>query len=403
MIVPLSMSTTRTCTICGKGFEPRLRFQVEESEGRVRYFCSQKCQQASMLAGEGEGAARCATCDASFKPEFAWQVSVTDGGRRYFCTQDCRAKAPSIPASAAAGTQGPRRLAVFNHKGGTGKTTTAVSVAAGLAEAGKRVLLVDVDAQGNVGVSLGVRGERTLYHVLVLGTDPRDAAIPVRDKLDVITSNESLAAAELYLAGRPHRDRVLRERMLGADAYDYVILDCSPSLSLLNQNALVYADNVLVPVSCDYLSLVGVKQVIKTLRDVYEHLKHPVQILGVIPTMYDARHKIGREVVETLQGKFGDLCFPPVRANIKLREAPASRQSIFEYAADSSGAEDYRAVVQRVIAMTRPEKKKRAPSTPARGVAVSTPSRGTTPPTGSDRAPAPSAPAADAIPRRRSR
>jgi chromosome partitioning protein len=361
------MSTTRTCTVCGKGFEPRLRFQVEESEGRVQYFCSQKCQQSSMLAGEGEGTCRCATCDASVRPEFAWQVSITDHGRRYFCSQDCKARAP---ASAPNAVVGPRRLAVFNHKGGTGKTTTAVSVAAGLAEAGKRVLLVDVDAQGNVGVSLGVRGERTLYHVLVLGVDPREAAVPVRDKLDVITSNESLAAAELYLAGRPHRDRVLRERMLGADAYDYVILDCSPSLSLLNQNALVYADNVLVPVSCDYLSLVGVKQVIKTLRDVYEHLKHPVQILGVIPTMYDARHKIGREVIETLQQKFGDLCFPPVRVNIKLREAPASRQSIFEYANDSSGAEDYRAVVQRVIAVTRPEKKKKAPSTPAKGLSV---------------------------------
>ncbi|MFO0558437.1 MAG: AAA family ATPase [Polyangiales bacterium] len=372
------MSTTRTCTVCGKGFEPRLRFQVEESEGRVRYFCSQKCQQASMLAGEGEGGVRCSTCDSEFRPEFAWQVSITDSGRRYFCTQDCKAKAP-VPTAAATG---PKRIAVFNHKGGTGKTTTAVSVASGLAEAGKRVLLVDVDAQGNVGVSLGVRGERTLYHVLVLGTDPREAAIPVTDKLDVITSNESLAAAELYLAGRPHRDRILRERMLGADAYDYIILDCSPSLSLLNQNALVYADNVLVPVSCDYLSLVGVKQVIKTLRDVYEHLKHPVQILGVIPTMYDSRHKIGREVIETLQQKFGELCFPPVRANIKLREAPASRQSIFEYASDSSGAEDYRAVVQRVIALTSPQKKRKsaAPVTPGKGVTkpAATPERGVT-------------------------
>jgi chromosome partitioning protein len=359
------MSVTRTCTVCGKAFEPRLRFQTEESEGRVQYFCSQKCQQASMLEGAEAGAVRCSTCASAFRPEFTWQVSVTDAGRRYFCKEACRAAAPaSVGAAASAGARGPTRLAVFNHKGGTGKTTTAVSVAAGLAEAGKRVLLVDVDAQGNVGVSLGVRGEKTLYHVLVLGVDPGEAAVPVRDKLDVITSNESLAAAELYLAGRPHRDRVLRERMLGADAYDFVILDCSPSLSLLNTNALVYADSVLIPVSCDYLSLVGVKQVIKTLKDVYEHLKHPVQILGVIPTMYDARHKIGREVIETLQQKFGELCLPPVRANTKLREAPASRRSIFEYAADSTGAEDYRAVVQKILALTRAEKRRKGSATP---------------------------------------
>ncbi|MDP3278491.1 MAG: AAA family ATPase [Deltaproteobacteria bacterium] len=376
------MSSIRTCTVCNKSFEPRLRFQVEESAGQVKYFCAQKCQQADMLRGETGTGARCSACATAFTPEYSWQVRVTDGGRQYFCTQGCRQKTPQAVAGASSGPQGPRRIAVFNHKGGTGKTTTAVSIAAGLAEAGKRVLLVDVDPQGNVGVSLGVRGERTLYHVLVLGTDPREAAIPVRDRLDVLTSNESLAAAELYLAGRPHRDRVLRERMLGADAYDFVVLDCSPSLSLLNQNALVYADNVIVPVSCDYLSLVGVKQVIKTLRDVYEHLKHPVQILGVIPTMYDARHKIAREVIETLQQKFGDLCFPPVRVNIKLREAPAARQSIFEYASDSAGAEDYRAVVARVIASTKPvsDKKRRTPSTPVRGIRVteSTPARGVT-------------------------
>ncbi len=321
-----------------------------------------------MLEGDSDDGAHCSVCEKTFKPEFAWQVAVTDSGRAYFCGEECRGKGRSSAAKPPSGTC---RIAVFNHKGGTGKTTTAVSVAAGLAEAGKRVLLVDVDAQGNVGVSLGVRGDKTLYHVLVLGVDPGEASVPVSENLDVLTSNESLAAAELYLAARPHRDRVLRERMLGADAYDYVVLDCSPSLSLLNQNALVYADHVLVPVSCDYLALVGVKQVIKTLRDVYEHLKHPVQILGVIPTMYDSRHKIGREVIETLQNKFGDLCYPPVRANTKLREAPASRKAIFEYDGNSMGAEDYRAIVQKVLQNTKPiatESKRRATQTPSKGV-----------------------------------
>jgi chromosome partitioning protein len=342
------MATTRTCTVCGKTFEPRFRFQVEADGAAASFYCSQRCQQSAVRVGEREGV-ECSACGAAFRLEFAYQVVINDEGRRHFCTESCRASA----AIAAGASPAPRRIAVFNHKGGTGKTTTAINVAAGLAEQGQRVLLVDVDAQGNVGVALGVRGDKTMYHVLVLGTDPRDASVPLRSNLDVLTSNESLAAAELYLAGRPNRDRVLRERMLGADAYDVVVLDCSPSLSLLNQNALVYADSVLIPVSCDYLSLVGVKQVIKTLRNVYEHLKHPVRILGVVPTFYDARHKIVREVVDTLKQKFGDLCFPAVRANIKLREAPASRQSIFEYAPDSHGAEDYAAVVARVLAAGR--------------------------------------------------
>lgn len=348
------MSVSRTCSVCGRDFEPRFRFQIESEGNNAHFYCSQKCQQTAVLQGEREGV-ECSACGARFRLEFAYQVMVTDAGRHHFCSEKCRAQgAATGPALGG----GPLRIAVFNHKGGTGKTTTAVNVAAGMAERGKRVLLVDVDAQGNVGVSLGVRGDKTLYHVLVLGADPREAAVPLRSKLDVLTSNESLAAAELYLANRPNRDRVLRERMLGADAYDVVVLDCSPSLSLLNQNALVYADRVLIPVSCDYLSLIGVKQVIKTMRDVYEHLKHPVQILGVVPTFYDGRHKIGREVVETLRQKFGELCFPPVRVNIKLREAPAARKSIFEYAPDSHGAEDYAALVSRILGPLKKNSKK---------------------------------------------
>lgn len=349
------MTISKTCSVCGKAFEPKFRFQIEEEGGHATYFCTQKCQQSALAAGGRDGV-DCAACGKRFQVEFAYQTVVSDDGRRFYCTEACRAQSPV----AAPPKAGPKRIAVFNHKGGTGKTTTAVNVAAGLAEKGKRVLLVDTDAQGNVGVALGVRGAKTLYHVLVLGQDPREAVVPVRSNIDVLTSNESLAAAELYLGGRPHRDRVLRERLAGADAYDYVVLDCSPSLSLLNQNALVYADSVLIPVSCDYLALVGVKQVINTLRNVHEHLKHPVYILGVVPTFYDARHKISREVVDTLKGKFGELCFPVVRANTKLREAPAARQSIFEYAGDSHGAEDYRTVVSRVLKAQKTGAKKAA-------------------------------------------
>ena len=243
----------------------------------------------------------------------------------------------------------PRCIAVFNHKGGTGKTTTTVSVAAGLAMKGHRVLVVDTDAQGNVGVSFNATAERTLYHVLVMGVRVGDAVKTVRPNLDLLASNETLAAAELYLAGRQNRDRVLKDRLGAAlDAYDYVILDCSPSLSLMNQNALVCADSVLVPVACDYLSLVGVRQVIKTVKNVNSLLHHPVQIWGVLPTFFDARAKICHEAIGTLKEHFGDKCLAPVRAAIKVKEAPAQGQTIFEYAAGASAAEDYANVVDRI-------------------------------------------------------
>jgi chromosome partitioning protein len=244
----------------------------------------------------------------------------------------------------------PKKLAVFNHKGGTGKTTTTVSIAAGLAMKGYKVLLVDTDSQGNVGVSLGVKAERTLYHCLVMGLKPQDIAVKVRENLDLVPSNETLAAAELYLAGRQNRDRILKDRLAAAlNHYDVVILDCSPSLSLLNQNALVFADGILVPVACDFLSLVGVRQVIKTVKNVNSLLHHPVQIYGVLPTFYDARARICRDAWGTMKEHFGERCFQPVRATTKIKEAPAQGKTIFEYAPESNAATDYTRVVERLI------------------------------------------------------
>lgn len=357
------------CSVCDRTFQPRFRYQVAEREGEFLYFCSQRCQQQSLgmvepvdgapataAPAESKSAASTPVCDAcgkTFALEHPFQVSVSDRGASYYCSMGCRgaamAGAKRVSATGAPRGQGPRRIAVFNHKGGTGKTTTAVNLAAGLAESGHRVLLVDADGQGNVGTSLGIRGEHGLYHVLVHGTPVERAAVPVRANLDVLTSNELLAAAELHLARMPNRDRVLRERLGDrASGYDVVVIDCAPALSLMNQNALVYADSVLVPVSCDYLSLVGVKQVLKTLKNVREHLKHEVALLGVLPTFFDVRNSIARQCIDSLQEHFGERCLTPVRVNTKLREAPSVRKTIFEHAPDSHGALDYLALVQRV-------------------------------------------------------
>lgn len=394
----------QTCCICNKGFHVQFSYQMEEltrttAEGErtgFRFFCSQDCVKQSHHAAAG---VPCDACGTEFQVTHAAHVLMITGKRHYACGVACReqlqaeakglrlgdiargagaqksavsaflsgqatnAKANDTTAQEASARAAdsshsesgapagqPRVIAVFNHKGGTGKTTSAVTLAAGLARAGKRTLLVDTDAQGNVGVSLGLKPTRSLYHVLVMGLRLSDAVVTARDNLDVLAANETLAAAELYLAGRQNRDRVLSTRLADArQNYDYVVVDCSPSLSLLNQNALVFADGVLCPVACDYLSLVGVRQVVKTVKNVNRLLSHPVQIWGVLPTMYDTRARICQEALETLQEHFGDRCFSPVRSAIRVKEAPSQGQTLFEYAPDSNAAHDYQLVVNSLV------------------------------------------------------
>ncbi|MEM7137683.1 MAG: AAA family ATPase [Myxococcota bacterium] len=339
-----------TCHVCQKPFEARFRYQVREEAGQYIYICSTACQQALLLGEDGH--ATCDACGTKFEVEYPYQMSVRDGNRQYFCSTACRDHAPDRQSAVQLIRPTPKRIAVFNHKGGTGKTTTSINLAAGLAEAGRKVLLIDADGQGNVGASLGIAGQRSLYHVLVNGAKASDVAVPVREGLDVITSNESLAAAELFLAERPNRDRIMRERLGDAcRAYDTVVVDCAPALSLMNQNAMVYADSVVVPVACDYLSLVGVKQVLRTIRNVRDLLQHDVELLGVLPTFFDVRNRISRDAILTLRKHFQGRCYDPIRINTKLREAPSAKQTIFEYAPKCHGAEDYMRLVERVTAV----------------------------------------------------
>lgn len=344
----------QACQSCHKQFVPKFRFQVAETSNGTKYFCSQKCRGPEIAAPAARHEVSCDQCSKSFTLSFAFQTAELSEGRKFFCSEACR----HAMMTAQRPTQGKpaRVIAVLNQKGGTGKTTTAINVAAGLAEtANKRVLLVDLDAQGNVGISLGIKGPKTIYHVLSQGADPVECSVPVRNNLDVLTSDYTLAAAEVELARKDRRAHALAMRFGQLTQYDYVILDCAPSLSLLNQNALTYAAEVLIPVSCDYLSLVGVKQVLRTLQYVNEILMHPVRICGVLPTFFDVRAKISTDAVQNLRQYFKERTLPPVRVNTKLKEAPSFKKTVFEHAPDSHGARDYLRVVEWVSNLSQVE------------------------------------------------
>ena len=348
-------SSIASCSICGKSFEARFSYQAQRTPQGNVYFCSQRCHERSLYRKQTRC---CDMCGEEFTLLYAYQQLSLQGQRFLVCSTACRARAleqgrpPTPKPEESHAVQGKaHRIAVLNQKGGTGKTTTAVNLAAGLALKGYRTLLIDMDAQGNVSISFGARARYTLYHVLMGNVAATEAAVEVRDKLFLLPANETLAACEIKLAQMARgRDRVLAGRMAGIKAFDYVIVDCGPSLSLLNQNALTYVHQVLIPVSCDYLSLVGVKQILKTLKMVNEILRHPISILGVLPTFFDRRNRISHESVATLRDYFKDRLLPPIRVNTRLKEAPSHRMTIFEYSPDSSGAKDYMRLVHWLIA-----------------------------------------------------
>ncbi len=336
----------KTCSVCERKFAPRFSYQTVADGDQVKYFCSQRCMLQDRTQSNQ---ATCSTCGKSFTPLYAYQRAVVEGQSRYYCSEYC-AENFKVERKRA---RGIKRIAVLNQKGGTGKTTTAINLSAGLAMRGFKVLLIDMDAQGNVGVSLGINGEKGTYHLLIEGSSVEDLVVPIRNNLDVITTNESLAAADIKIASRAKREMALKEALIeraGEQGYDYVILDCPPALSLVNQNALVYADEVLIPVSCDYLAMVGVKQILRTLHNMNNLMHQPVSICGVLPTFYDVRTNLSQEVLQNLRDYFKERTLSPIRINTRLKEAPIHKQTIFEYAPSSHAAEDYLTLVDRIIA-----------------------------------------------------
>lgn len=255
-----------------------------------------------------------------------------------------------------------RVIAIANQKGGVGKTTTAINLGASLAVAEKRTLVVDIDPQGNASSGLGItdRASRPTVYDILIGNRSASEAI-VRGVhlpgLDVIPSTRDLVGAEIELVSTPNRESILREALKGVrDEYDFVLVDCPPSLGLLTLNTLTAADSVLIPIQCEFYALEGLSQLLNTVRLVQRGLNPRLDIEGVLLTMFDRRLNLSRQVAEEARDYFGDKVYEStIPRNVRLAEAPSFGQPIVEYDVLSTGSEAYLALAQEVIARnTRP-------------------------------------------------
>lgn len=248
-----------------------------------------------------------------------------------------------------------RIIAIANQKGGVGKTTTAINLSACLAEQGQKVLVVDIDPQGNTTSGFGVdknEVENTVYEVILKECNITDAIIEdVIDNLDLLPSNVNLAGAEIDLIDVDSREYILKESIGSVrDKYDYVILDCPPSLSMLTVNAMTAANTVLVPIQCEYYALEGLTQLIHTINLVKKKLNPSLELEGVVFTMFDSRTNLSLQVVENVKDNLKQNIYKTIiPRNIRLAEAPSHGLPINLYDPKSSGAESYKLLAQEVM------------------------------------------------------